>query len=72
MQPGKSDARGVFGSIRAQEWIKHKQMRVINFAALAQFYIDVYEFKQEEKALEGPNFYPTDGKVTLVLAPWKN
>lgn len=40
-------------------------------AALAEFYLDVYEFKEEEKALEDPNFYLTDGKVTLVLAPWK-
>jgi catechol 2,3-dioxygenase-like lactoylglutathione lyase family enzyme len=73
MQPGKSDAKGVWlDSTREQErWIKHLQMRVINPAALAQFYIDVYEFRQEEKALEDPNFYLTDGKVTLVLAPWK-
>jgi hypothetical protein len=43
----------------------------MNPAAMAQFYIDVYEFKEEEKALEDPNFYLTDGKVTFVLAPWK-
>lgn len=27
--------------------------------------------KKRKKALEDPNFYLTDGKVTLMLAPWK-
>ena len=47
---------------------------------MARFYVDVFEFKEEEKALEDPNFYHeseypnfylTDGTVTLVLTPWK-
>jgi hypothetical protein len=46
-------------------------MRVMNPELLAQFYMDVYGFKEEEKALQDPNFYLTDGTVTLVLAPWK-
>ena len=73
MQPGKSDAKGVWldGEREQQRWIKHITMRVLNPAALAQFYMEVYEFTSEEKALEDPNFYLTDGKVTLVLAPWK-
>ena len=29
------------------------------------------EFKEEPKALEDPNYYLSDGKVTLVLTPWK-
>ena len=43
----------------------------MNPAALAQFYVDVFEFKQEEKALEDPNFYLTDGTVTMIIAPYK-
>jgi hypothetical protein len=64
MQPGKSDTKGVWlDATREQErWIKRMQMRVIHPAALARFYIDVYEFKEEEKALEDPDFYLTDGK----------
>jgi hypothetical protein len=27
--------------------------------------------REEEKALEDPNFYLTDGRVTLIVAPWK-
>jgi hypothetical protein len=51
--------------------IKHITMRVINPEAMAEFYIQVYGFKEEEKALKDPNFYLTDGTVTMVLAPWK-
>ena len=39
--------------------------------SLGAFYVDVFEFKQEEKALEDPNFYLTDGTVTMILAPYK-
>jgi hypothetical protein len=73
MQPGKSDAKGVWidGERVQDRWIKHITLRVINPEAMAQFYMNVYEFKEEEKALEDPNYYLTDGKVTLVFAPWK-
>jgi len=73
MQPGKKAVRGVWldGERPSQRQIRHITMRVINPEAIAQFYIDVYGFKEEEKALEDPNFYLTDGTVTMVLAPWK-
>jgi hypothetical protein len=32
-------------------------MRVMNPAALPQFYIDVYKLKEEEKALGDPNSF---------------
>jgi len=72
-QPGMDNIRGVWGeSARQQErYIKHLTIRALNAAALARFYVDVFEFKEEEKALEDPNFYLTDGAVTLVLTPWK-
>jgi catechol 2,3-dioxygenase-like lactoylglutathione lyase family enzyme len=38
---------------------------------LAQFYTDVFSFQLEDKALEDPNFYLTDGTVTMILAPYK-
>ena len=27
--------------------------------------------QEADKALEDPNFYLTDGKMTLIIAPWK-
>jgi hypothetical protein len=43
----------------------------MNPTALATFYRDLFDLKEEEKALEDPNCYLTDGKVTLIIAPWK-
>jgi hypothetical protein len=72
-QPGMGNIRGVWAEAgREQErYIQHLTIRAFNPAVLARFYIDVFEFQGEEKALEDPNFYLTDGKVTLVLTPWR-
>jgi hypothetical protein len=43
----------------------------MNPTAIAAFYHDLFDLKEEDKALEDPNFYLTDGKVTLIIAPWK-
>jgi hypothetical protein len=48
-------------------YIKHITIRTMDPAHLAQFYNEVFELKEEEKAFEDPNYYLTDGKVTLVL-----
>jgi len=72
-EPGKKQLVGVFTdaeNMRPRR-IKHFTIRAMNPAALAQFYVDIFEFKQEEKALEDPNFYLTDGTVTMVIAPYK-
>jgi catechol 2,3-dioxygenase-like lactoylglutathione lyase family enzyme len=72
-QPKMENIRGVWAEAAHEQnrYIKHLTIRAINPAALAQFYVDVYEFQEEEKAPEDPNFYLTDGRVTLVLTPWK-
>ena len=51
--------------------IHHIKLRVMNPTAIAAFYRNSFDLKEEEKALEDPNFYLTDGKVTLIIAPWK-
>jgi catechol 2,3-dioxygenase-like lactoylglutathione lyase family enzyme len=51
--------------------IHHIKLRVMNPSAMAAFYRDLFDLKEEEKALEDPNFYLTDGTVTLIIAPWK-
>ena len=72
-EPGKKQLVGVFseGETKRPRNIKHFTIRAMNPAALAQFYVDVFEFKEEEKALEDPNFYLTDGTVTMVIALYK-
>ena len=73
VEPGKKQLVGVWTEAEntRPRRIKHFTIRAMNPAALAQFYVDVFEFKQEEKALEDPNFYLTDGTVTMILAPYK-
>jgi catechol 2,3-dioxygenase-like lactoylglutathione lyase family enzyme len=51
--------------------IHHLKLRVMNAPAMAAFYRDLFDLKEEEKALEDPNFYLTDGRMTLIIAPWK-
>ena len=51
--------------------IHHIKLRVMKPAAIAAFYRDLFDLREEEKSLEDPNFYLTDGKVTLIIAPWK-
>ena len=43
----------------------------MNAPMIAEFFRDSFDLKEAEKALEDPNFYLTDGRMTLVIAPWK-
>ena len=72
-QEGMENRRDVYvGPGREQgRRIHHVKLRVMNPAAIASFYRDLFDLKEEEKALEDPNFYLTDGKVTLIVAPWR-
>ena len=71
-QPDSANRRGIFAEPQNSHsrFISHISIRTLNPVSLADFYADVFGFEQEEKALEDPNFYLTDGKVTLVLSPW--
>ncbi len=51
--------------------IHHIKLRVMKPTVVAAFYRDLFDLKEEEKAPEDPNFYLTDDKVTLIIAPWK-
>jgi catechol 2,3-dioxygenase-like lactoylglutathione lyase family enzyme len=71
-QPESANRRGIFAeSSRSQErFISHITIRALDPKQVAHFYTDVFGFEEAEKALEDPNFYLTDGKVTLVISPW--
>jgi catechol 2,3-dioxygenase-like lactoylglutathione lyase family enzyme len=72
-QEGMSNRRDVYVEAQREQpcRIHHIKLRVMNPTAIAAFYRNSFDFKEEEKALEDPNFYLTDGKVTLIIAPWK-
>jgi hypothetical protein len=57
-QHDSQNIRGVWSETpREQErYIKHITIRAIDPEAMAQFYVDLFEFKEEEKALEDPEF----------------
>ena len=80
-QEGMSNRRDVYvvrpGSPQAEQQreqrrrIHHLKLRVMNAPAIAAFYRDTLDLQEADKALEDPNFYLTDGKMTLIIAPWR-
>jgi predicted enzyme related to lactoylglutathione lyase len=72
-QEGMDNRRDVYVEAGREEKrrISHIKLRVMNPTAIAVFYRDLFDLKEEEKALEDPNYYLTDGQVTLVIAPWR-
>ena len=72
-QEGMSNRRDVYVQQQHEQprRIHHLKLRVMNPAKIAAFYRDSFDLTEAEKALEDPNFYLTDGKMTLIIAPWK-
>lgn len=72
-QEGMSNRRDVYveqGRNQPRR-VHHLKLRVMNATAIAGFYRDMLDLEEADKALEDPNFYLTDGKMTLIIAPWK-
>ena len=72
-QEGMSNRRDVYAQQQREQprRIHHLKLRVMNPSKIAAFYRDSFDLTEAEKALEDPNFYLTDGKMTLIIAPWK-
>ena len=72
-QEGMENRRDVYVETARQQprRVHHIKLRVMNSIGIAAFYRDLFDLKEEEKALEDHNFYLTDGRVTLIIAPWK-
>ena len=72
-QEGRSNRRDVYVEQQREQprRIHHLKLRVMNAPAIAAFYRDMLDLREADKALEDPNFYLTDGKLTLIIAPWK-
>jgi catechol 2,3-dioxygenase-like lactoylglutathione lyase family enzyme len=72
-QEGMSNRRDVYTEQQREQTrrIHHLKLRVMNAPRIAEFYRDLFDLKEEDKALEDPNFYLTDGQVRLIVAPWK-
>jgi catechol 2,3-dioxygenase-like lactoylglutathione lyase family enzyme len=72
-QEGMSNRRDVYVESQREQprRMHHIKLRVMNAPAMTAFYRDLFDLKEEDKALEDPNFYLTDGRMTLIIAPWK-
>ena len=72
-QEGMSNRRDVYVEQQREQprRVHHLKLRVMNAPAIAAFYRDMLDLQEADKALEDPNFYLTDGKMTLIIAPWK-
>ena len=51
--------------------ISHVAMRTMRPDEMARFYVDVLQLSQQNAAAGDPNHYLTDGKMTLMIMPWR-
>jgi catechol 2,3-dioxygenase-like lactoylglutathione lyase family enzyme len=51
--------------------ISHVALRTMRPDEMARFYVDVLQFAEQNARSSDPNHYLTDGKVTLMIMPWR-
>jgi catechol 2,3-dioxygenase-like lactoylglutathione lyase family enzyme len=51
-------------------YISHVAFRTLNPEAMAEFYVDMFELDTRNKTEGDPNYYVTDGHMTLMIMPW--
>ncbi len=56
---------------QADRHISHVAMRTMRPDEMARFYSDVLELQEQNAGPGDPNHYLTDGKMTLVIMPWR-
>lgn len=59
------------GAEQAPRHISHVAMRTMRPDEMARFYCDVFELQEQNAKAGDPNHYLTDGKMTLVIMPWR-
>ena len=51
--------------------ISHIALRTLHAERVAEFYVEIYGLRALERRPGDDNFYLSDGRVTLVLMPWR-
>ena len=54
-----------------ERFISHVALRTMRPDEMARFYCDVFQFQERNAEHGDENHYLTDGKVTLVIMPWR-
>jgi len=71
----ESDRDSVYGRAAAGRGTKrrltHFLLRTMDPAMVAAFYRDVFELIEQPRGNDDPNFYLSDGTVTMVIGPWR-
>ncbi len=72
-QAGTEACKDVYkpDSKATDRWLDHFALRVLNPEKVAAFYAKVFEFSLLERPTAQENFYLSDGRVTLVIIPWR-
>lgn len=71
-QKGMENRRDVYedGDWKQDRSISHFGLRTVMPEKLAEFYVNVFELRPQEKPAGDRNYYLSDGRVTLVVMPW--
>lgn len=51
--------------------IDHIALRTLHPERVAEFYVEVFGLKPVNTGAGGNNFYLSDGRITLVIMPWR-
>jgi predicted enzyme related to lactoylglutathione lyase len=51
-------------------YVQHFMIRALDLTATARFYRDVFDLREQDKDADDPACYLTDGRITVVIAPW--
>jgi len=72
-QPDMANRTSVYvgAESRQPRRISHLALRTLHPAQLAEFYVDILGLRALERAPQDGNFYLSDGRVTLLLMPWR-
>lgn len=72
-QEGMENRRDVYVEAEEQQdrYVKHFALKTVEPEKIARFYREVFGLIETEKPADDPNYYLTDGRVTLIIVPWK-
>jgi catechol 2,3-dioxygenase-like lactoylglutathione lyase family enzyme len=59
------------GAAQHDRHISHVALRTMRPDEMARFYIDVLQFSEQNAKPGDPNHYLSDGKMTLMIMPWR-
>jgi hypothetical protein len=72
LSKGAGKRRGVYeaGEWQQERYLNHLALRAVSPEPVAEYYMEVFELVALEKPAGDPNYYLTDGRVTLTIMPW--